>query len=58
MTKKKKGRVDATDNLRLSPQERLCPQYDDMSIKNYPIASTDKMGFRVKDNCAEENIQS
>ena len=58
MTKKKKGRVDATDNLRLSPQERLCPQYDDMSIKNYPIAPAEKMGFRVKDNCAEENIQS
>lgn len=58
MSKKKKSRADATDNLRLNPDQRLSPQYDDASIKNYPIASAEKMGFRVKDNCAEENIQS
>ena len=58
MSKKKKGRADATDNLRLNPDQRLSPQYDDMSIKNTPIASAERMGFRVKDNCAEENNQS
>ena len=57
MGKKKKDRADATDNLRLHPEQRLCPQFDDESIKNFPAPSREDMGFRVLDNCAEENIQ-
>lgn len=55
--KKKKGRADATDNLRLSPEQRLSPQFDEVSIKNFPAPSREEMGFRVLDNCAEENIK-
>lgn len=46
----------ATDNLRLAPEQRLCPRFDSASIAKYPVAKPGKMGFRVVDNAAEEHI--
>jgi len=45
-----------TDDLRISPEKRICPSYDYLSIASYRVATPGKMGFRVVDNCAEEHI--
>lgn len=42
------------DDLRLDPEKRVCPEYDRHSVKEYDLPSRD-MGFRVIDNCPEEN---
>ena len=55
--KNKQGRVDATDNLRISPEQRLNAKFDETSVAKFPVGSPDKMGMRVRDNCAEENIK-
>ncbi len=44
-------------NLRLNPEQRLCPKFDACSIAKFPVAKRDEMGFRVLDNCVEEHIQ-
>lgn len=44
------------DNLRLSPEKRLCAKVDSVSIDKYPVATREEMGVRVRDNCAEEHI--
>ena len=44
------------DDLRLNPELRLCAKFDVLSIADFPIASHEKMGIRVVDNCAEEHI--
>lgn len=44
-------------DLRLDPERRLCPKFDAASIAMFPVAQPGEMGFRVVDNCAEENIQ-
>jgi hypothetical protein len=43
-------------DFRIEPEKRLCPRFDPVSIALFPIAERDEMGFRVKDNCAEEHI--
>ena len=43
-------------DLRLSPEKRIANKFDADSIAEFPIASPGEMGFRVKDNCAEEHI--
>ena len=51
MMKKKK-----TEELRLNPEERVCPKFDQTSIAMFPVADPDDMGMRVLDDCAEEHI--
>ncbi len=41
-------------DFRLHPEKRIVPKFDENSIKIEDIPS-EKMGFRVVDNCAEEN---
>ena len=43
-------------DLRLEPQERLCPKFDEESIALHRVAGLGDMGVRVVDNCAEEHI--
>lgn len=43
-------------NLRLDPEKRLCPMFDDVSIAKFPVARRGEMGFCVVDNCTEDNI--
>ena len=45
-----------TEDLRLDPAARICPAYDQVSIKQYFLPES-KMGIRVEDNCAEENMR-
>ena len=54
---KKKQKQAPSDNLRLDPEKRLTPLFDSTSIALFPVAESEEMGFRVLDNCAEENIQ-
>lgn len=56
-TAKKKRTAQPGDSLRLDPEKRLCPQFDSTGIKNYPVASWDKVGWQVVDDCAQEHIQ-
>ena len=44
------------EDLRLDPAARICPAYDQASIKQYYLPDG-KMGVRVVDNCAEENMR-
>lgn len=45
-----------TDDLRINPEARLCPKFDEVSIALFPVADREEMGVRVVDNCAEEHI--
>lgn len=45
-----------TKDLRLNPQDRLCPKFDEESVALFPVAEREEMGVRVVDNCAEEHI--
>ena len=45
-----------TEDLRLNPQKRLCPIFDEESIALFPVAKPEEMGMRVLDNCAQEHI--
>lgn len=45
-----------TTDLRLNPHKRICPIYDEKSIRTYPLPEPEEMGMRVVDNCAEEHI--
>ena len=46
-----------TEDLRLDPETRLCPLFDCTSIKLFAAPDPGEMGFRVLDNCAEENMK-
>lgn len=52
----KKKPEDTTMDLRLDPEERICPAFDAVSIKKFAAPDRDEMGMRVLDNCAEEHI--
>ena len=42
--------------LRLEPDKRLCPKFDETGIARFPVARREEMGVRVVDDCAEEHI--
>lgn len=54
MSKKKKQNPAA--NIRLNPEEQLCPAFDSVSVKKFAAPDVGEMGMRVLDNCAEEHI--
>ncbi len=45
-----------TEDLRLNPEKRICPKFNQESIALFPVADREEMGVRVVDNCAEEHI--
>ena len=57
MKRQRKSPAPSFCDLRLDPEQRLCPKFDDASIALFPVAQPGEMGFRVVDNCAEEHIQ-
>ena len=57
MAKKKKKRLDPPSDVRMEPEKRVTPKFDDESIALHRVADRKDMGFRVLDNCAEENIR-
>lgn len=54
--KRSKPPEQAMEDLRLSPQYRLCNKFDATSIAEFRVANPGEMGVRVVDNCAEEHI--
>lgn len=52
----KPKKPERTECFRLDPEQRLCPQFDAVSIAKFTVAERDKMGFRVVDNCVEDHI--
>ena len=56
MSKGKNKRKKSMENLRLDPEEQLCPKFDSASIAKFRVAEPEDMGVRVVDNCAEEHI--
>lgn len=44
-------------DLSTNPNAKLCPKFDEKGIALYELASPEKMGFIVVDNCAQEHIQ-
>lgn len=52
----KRQKRDGTDCLRLNPEDRLCPKFDDTSIAKFRRAGRGEMGVNVVDDCAEEHI--
>lgn len=51
---RQKSRASGED-LRLSPENRLCAKFDAHSLAKFRVGDAD-LGFRVVDNCAEEHI--
>ena len=45
------------DALRIDPQQRLCPIFDQTSFALFPTADYDEMGVVVMDDCPQEHIQ-
>lgn len=45
------------DCIRIDPQQRLCPAFDEASIKLFAAPDREEMGVRVLDNFPEEHIQ-
>lgn len=54
---KKENRPGGLPCLRLEPEKRLCPIFDDVTIATFPVAPPEEMGFRVLDDFCEEHIQ-
>lgn len=52
----KKMKPQPTMDLRLDPEERLCPAFDKTSVKLFAAPDRGEMGVRVLDNCAEEHM--
>lgn len=60
MPKEKKavnGKSDGMPVLRLEAEKRMCPIFDPVTIAKFPVADTEKMGYRVLDNFCEEHIE-
>lgn len=52
----KKAKPPYKTDLRINPEQRLCPKFDSTSIALFPVAGREEMGMRVLDDCAEEHI--
>ena len=48
---------DKRPSLRLEPEKRMCPIFDNVSIAKFPVAAPVEMGYRVLDNFCEEHIE-
>ena len=48
-----KRKRQQTEDLRLNPEARLCPKFDQTSIALFPVADREEMGVRVVDNCGD-----
>ena len=55
-SKEKKATAWPEDCLRLDPENRLCSQWDSVTIRKFPLATREEMGFRVLDDFCQEHI--
>ena len=56
MPKQRISQPNGDEDLRLNPELRLCPKFDNTSVAKFRVAPRKEMGVRVVDNCAEEHI--
>ncbi len=47
----------ASDTFRIDPELRLCSQWDATTIRKFPLAHWDRVGFQVLDDFCHEHIQ-
>ena len=45
-----------TDCLRLDPENRLCSEWDSVTIRKFPLAPWQDMGWQVLDDFCVEHI--
>lgn len=57
MKNAKENRPGRMPCLRLEPEKRLCPIFDDTAIATFPVAPPEEMGVWVLDDFCEEHIQ-
>lgn len=55
--KKKYQKIPKGDDLRLSPEKRLCNQVDATSLQKEDDKKRGEMGVPVLDNCVQEHTQ-
>ena len=53
--RKKKERPAPSGELSVDPEARVAAKFDAAGIAKFPVAQPGKMGFRVRDDCAEEH---
>ncbi len=49
-------RFPSGDDIRLSPEQRLCAKFDPVSVATFQVSQEMAPEVRVVDNCAEEHI--
>ncbi len=49
-------RYPSGENLRLSPELRLCAKFDPVSVATFEVSHRVAPQTRVVDNCSEEHI--
>ena len=54
--KRRKKTAWPEDSLRLDPENRLCSEWDAVTIREFPVADREEMGGRVLDNFCQEHI--
>ena len=54
--KRRKKTAWPDDRLRLDPENRLCSEWDAVTIREFPVADREEMGVRVLDNFCQEHI--
>jgi hypothetical protein len=47
---------ESKTDLRVNPENRVCPQFDSTGIAKFSRADRGEMGVRVLDDCAFEHI--
>ncbi|MDE6107407.1 MAG: hypothetical protein K2F83_01865 [Oscillospiraceae bacterium] len=56
MIANRKGTAWPRDCLRLDPENRLCSEWDSVTIRKFPLASWNDMGMQVLDDFCLEHI--
>ena len=57
MSKKRLENADRTPFLRLEPDRRICPVYEDDAFEEHGSPKREEMGFCDLDDFCEEHIQ-
>lgn len=55
-TRHNAANTEPKTDLRVNPENRVCPQFDSTGIAKFSRADRGEMGVRVLDDCAFEHI--
>ena len=56
INRQKVSNTEPKADLRVNPENRVCPQFDSTGIAKFSRADRGEMGVRVLDDCAFEHI--